>query len=528
MYGAVEHIGLAYLAAALRAAGHEVRIIDGYAMNLPEGEVLRRAADFSPDLVGVTAEYNTYPAAIGFISKLKAGRRESPVVCLGGEHATFASEEILHEQPLIDLLARGEGEETVVELAGRIAARGDLSSIPGTYARDSQGMIIKNPGRPRIRDLDKLPFPARDVLEECRSRGIQPALSVLTSRGCQFNCSFCNANRFFRTGGGHPWGARSPKNVVDEIRELLNRFDRSQVYPIIYFIDENFVGPGRAGIERAREIAVTIIESGLKIAFEIFCRADSFDGEEETVGLLKRAGLTSALIGLESGVQKSLDVITKHTTVDQNESTISIFRKYNIITSSSGFIMFHPYSEPNELLDNAAFLLRIGHATLYNMSLRVLLYPGIRIVERVRSDGLLKPGFKHNRVDHYRFANPVVARVVESINSVPIGAIKEEDATLRYIDLTVAQVRDHLLASRAARVRLVPLDDLLAPSRQAIAELNRTSYHFFVETTRLAMNGWDDEAFSRMKDGYLRDRGQRLVDVRSAFSEFLARINEIC
>ena len=104
--------------------------------------------------------------------------------------------------------------------------------------------------------------------------------------------------------------------------------------------------------------------------------------------------------------------------------------------------MFNPYTEIADLIDNANFLLKIGQATIYNMSLKVLLYPGIRIARRIGADGLVEADFEHYRVDRYRFVDPKVARISEAVNSIDLGIVKREDACLRHLDLTVARIKD--------------------------------------------------------------------------------------
>jgi len=524
-YGSTEHLGLGYLSATLRKAGYKVKIIDAYAINLTMSEVIEEIVAFSPQLVGVTTEYNTFESAVEYCSRIKKMYRGISI-CMGGEHATFASEEILSTQQNVDFIVRGEGEITIVEAANRLSKGKGLENVQGIYFRDKSGNIVKNIDRPSVIDLDSLPFPARDTLEKCLSRGIQPAISILSSRGCHGNCSFCNASKFFNIGGGKLWRARSPENVVAELRYLIEKYDASKLYPLIYFADENFIGPGKEGIERARDIAQKIIDADLNIAFQIFASADSFDGEEDTVKLLKQAGLTSALVGLESAKQKGLDIISKKTTVQQNLSTLQLFKKYNIITSSSGFLMFNPYSEISDLIDNANFLLEIGQATIYNMSLKVLLYPGIRITNKILSDGLIESDFSHYKVGCYRFVNPKVSKIAEAINSIDIGIIKREDATLRHLDLTIARTKDLIGANGKCSLSEEKVNNLLRPTLQAKAELNANAHEFFMDVVTLANEGWNKSKFNDLKENYIHSSQERLDSLNLVFQDFLKEIEK--
>lgn len=525
-YGSTEHLGLGYLAAVLRNEGYSVKIIDAYSTNLALSEVIKETTAFSPQLIGVTTEYNTFEAAVEYCSQVKKINKDI-TICMGGEHATFASKKILSDQFDIDFIIRGEGEITIVEVADRLSKGKGIEGIHGIYYRNKNGEIIKSIDRSAINNLDSLPFPARDTLEVCLKIGIQPAINILTSRGCHGNCNFCNASKFFNIGGGKPWRSRTPENVVAELKYLLSKYDTSKMYPLIYFADENFIGPGKYGIDRAREIAQRIIEENLNIAFEIFCRADSFDGEEDIVRLLKQAGLTSVLVGLESAKQKGLDIISKKTTVQQNLSTLQLFKKYNIITSSSGFLMFNPYSEISDLIDNANFLLEIGQATIYNMSLKVLLYPGIRITDKILTEGLSESDFLHYRVDRYRFVNPKVKKVAEAINSLDIGVIKREDATLRHLDLTIARIRDLIIKNSKNQKSIEKINKMLQPTLGVISELNAISHRFFIQTVSLTNNSWDESKFNELKEKYIHANQKKIDSLNLTFQEFLDRVEAI-
>lgn len=525
-YGSTEHLGLGYLAAVLRNEGYSVKIIDAYSTNLALSEVIKETTAFSPQLIGVTTEYNTFEAAVEYCSQVKKINKDI-TICMGGEHATFASKKILSDQFDIDFIIRGEGEITIVEVADRLSKGKGIEGIHGIYYRNKNGEIIKSIDRSAINNLDSLPFPARDTLEVCLKMGIQPAINILTSRGCHGNCNFCNASKFFNIGGGKPWRSRTPENVVAELKYLLSKYDTSKMYPLIYFADENFIGPGKYGIDRAREIAQRIIEENLNIAFEIFCRADSFDGEEDIVRLLKQAGLTSVLVGLESAKQKGLDIISKKTTVQQNLSTLQLFKKYNIITSSSGFLMFNPYSEISDLIDNANFLLEIGQATIYNMSLKVLLYPGIRITDKILTEGLSESDFLHYRVDRYRFVNPKVKKVAEAINSLDIGVIKREDATLRHLDLTIARIRDLIIKNSKNQKSIEKINKMLQPTLGVISELNAISHRFFIQTVSLTNNSWDESKFNELKEKYIHANQKKIDSLNLTFQEFLDRVEAI-
>jgi anaerobic magnesium-protoporphyrin IX monomethyl ester cyclase len=523
-YAPTEHLGLAYLTSALRKSGFPVKIIDAYALNLTFDEVLHNTLEMNPKYIGITAEYNTIETAIKLIRDF---RREIPEVhvALGGQHATFSSLELFADVSELDSIIRGEGELTIVEVMSRLSQGLDITGVDGIYFRNSEGQVIKNCDRSAIEDLDNLAFPARDTLEDCLAKGVTPAISILTSRGCYANCSFCNASKYFNLGGGTNWRSRSPKNVIDEIQYLLELYKEKPIYEIFYFNDENFIGPGKKGVQRAVEIAQEILQRNLNISFEIFCRADSFNGHEEAVKTLSQAGLISALVGLESGYQKGLSNFGKGTTVNQNVKTIELFKKYNIITSSSGFLMFNPYSTFKELEENAKFLLTIGMATLYNVSLRVLGYPGIRMVKNLEDEGLLTPDFGHLNVSGYRFKDPRISILVEALKFGDLLG-RKEDAAHRYLDFMLTNI-DRKLENIKLDNEQVEIARLKSKVEDLRFKANLVTYNFFIKLLMLCEEKWKQEVFERLKNEYIIDITEALKDMNNGFIEYLGYLEEI-
>src|SRR5437764_267754 len=221
-YAVYENLGLALLAAYLRQHGYPVKIIDGYADDLSDSIVVQQTIEFRPHLVGFTCTYQTYDAVLAIAA---AVRQHLPTVhcTLGGEHATYTAHEVLTASCLIDSVVRGEGEATLLDLVTAIESNRPLTSVQGLSFRSS-GVVIENPNRAAITDLDALPFAARDTLKATVASGKSILIGMLASRGCYSKCSFCNANRFFRLGGGKVLRKRSPQNIVTEIATLYEEY----------------------------------------------------------------------------------------------------------------------------------------------------------------------------------------------------------------------------------------------------------------------------------------------------------------
>jgi radical SAM superfamily enzyme YgiQ (UPF0313 family) len=343
----VEHLGLGYLTACLRRDGHAVEILDAQLSGLDTSQVTARLADADHDLVGFTIpDTLTVKAAVQFLSEWRPVARNGkrPHVTAGGNFATVHAKALLERLPALDSVVLHEGEETLCELVGRLAAGEDWQATPG-LAFSADGGVSESEKRPRIADLDALPFPARDTLSDLLASHPNPVASVISSRGCHRRCRFCAVQKLVGS-----WRARSAANVVDELASLRREFGVERVD----FQDDNFVGPGERGRRRAIAIAREIQRRRLELSFRLMCSADTVS--HDVISALLDAGLLSVFIGVESGSQARLTAYAKGT-VEQNAHALRVLEGLGILDKCEiGFIMFDPDGDLAEINDNLAFL----------------------------------------------------------------------------------------------------------------------------------------------------------------------------
>lgn len=310
----------AYLAAALREAGHEVRMFDFCDDFSRYHRVVKRAADYAPDVVGYTV-FTPYITLTHRIHTAMRSALPKAVFVAGGGHASCCREEILEQFPGLDYAIAGEAEHSFVQLVGAIAGRGDaeMESISGlTWTRGGELVLNERTAPPQ--DLDALAMPARDLLEEYYNDkmywhfGAPGAVDmIVTSRGCAFDCGFCfkveTSCRF-----------RSPDNVLEELEAIRSRGIRD-----IDVMDDSFT------LKRARavEILERIIENRMDLRLKIRSRVNAVD--PDLLDLCKRAGVRKIVYGVESGSQTMLDAMNKKTTVDMNRHAIRITRQAGIV-----------------------------------------------------------------------------------------------------------------------------------------------------------------------------------------------------
>jgi radical SAM superfamily enzyme YgiQ (UPF0313 family) len=403
MENPTEHLGLGYLAAMLRAKGsYNVEIIDAPLNGLNLSQTVKEIAKRQFKVLGISIPYQQWALVPLKMANMLRSRGLEAHITVGGFFPSFAYENLLEQFPSIDSVIRGEGEETFLDLVTALVQGDDWRRVKGIAYREGDE-IMCNPTRPLIRDLDSLPFPERDTLPLALRRCGYAGL--LSSRGCYARCTFCSVVSFYGIGAGPKYRARSPQNVVNEIMQLQKEFGVTK----FFFHDANFIGPGRAGKDRAWRLAHEMISRGLKINFSIQCRAD--DVEEDLFSYLKEAGLRRVFIGIESGVQEVLDRLKKGVTIAENLEALGILKRLGL-NMAIGFIMFDPDTKLEDIMDNIAFLKEAGVFRSKQATVDLLnhlqIFAGTPIEETLLKQGRLRGTYLHYEYD---MVDPVAAMV---------------------------------------------------------------------------------------------------------------------
>jgi radical SAM superfamily enzyme YgiQ (UPF0313 family) len=447
-----EHLGLGYLAAVARRDGHEVRIVDATAERLPAARVAgavlgaggpagQTGATFRPDLVGVSVIFQeTIPAAMGLMAGLRQAGFDGHIV-IGGHPPTFLYQELARDYAGFDSIALGEAEETFAELLRTLDTGRHWRGLPGLVSAEDAlrpgetaggGRLGAGNPRPLVADLDTLPFPARDTLPAFLARSPGPRVaSVLRSRGCYGNCSFCDTRAFYAASPGAAWRVRSAGIVADEVEMLV----RDHRVAAIRFWDDNFMGPGKRGREVAENLARELIRrrrSGLpEVRFSFECRVTDVD--PDLFRLLKEAGLHRLFLGVEAMNQRQLDFFNKKVSVEDNRRALAVLDDLGLDVVI-GMIMFDPDTTMAELEANLGFLkesfggwgqVRSKVARPWN---RLEVYAGTPIEATLREQGRLKGSYV--RYD-YDFADPTVGRLYSSGSALRRLGLPIRDALSR-------------------------------------------------------------------------------------------------
>lgn len=303
-------LGLAYLAAVLENEGHQVKIIDGIATDISIDSILRVVDDF--DFVGVTVLSTFFKRCIELIEKIKV-ISNVPVIA-GGAHATVMPLSLLEKGA--DYIVIGEGEDTIKELIGVLTDKLSLKidDVRGiAFLRD--GKMVLTGRRPLIKDLNNLPMPARHLLpmdkyktSEARTNR-NPSHSIVVSRGCKGNCTFCFKGTF-----GTEFRCLSPERIVEEMFVLRDVYKAKE----ISFWDDSFTTDRNIVLS----VCELLLQKKLGIPWSCEARIDTVD--EEMLRIMKRAGCEFIAYGIESGSDRVLRSINKR--ID-TKTIVEVIRK---------------------------------------------------------------------------------------------------------------------------------------------------------------------------------------------------------
>jgi|Deesub1362B_J571_1020462.scaffolds.fasta_scaffold00095_24 magnesium-protoporphyrin IX monomethyl ester (oxidative) cyclase len=303
-------------------------------------------------------------------------------IIFGGAHASAIPEIILKDES-IDIVVIGEGEMTFLNIVDNVLMEKDISEVKGIVFKKN-GKIIKTPPREFIQHLDILPFPARHLLpmhiylNDPRAHMYavrSPRTSIITSRGCPFNCVFCSIHSVW----GRKWRARSPKNVADEIEFLVEKYRIRE----LAILDDNFT----LDKKRVMRICNEIITRHIDIKWSTPNGIAFWTLDKEVLTMMKKSGYYRATFGIESGCKETLNFVRKPVNLNYARKVIKFCNDIGLWTHSTFVIGF-----PNETLDSInqtiEFAKKSGldFATFYIATP----YPGTDLYGIFKKNGLIK------------------------------------------------------------------------------------------------------------------------------------------
>ena len=384
-------LGLEYIAAAIENQVEEVSVID-----------LRYEQYFNEDLcagtdlflVSVNWPYE-FDSVCEVIRSLPAGT----MTVVGGRFATENIEELFARCPNIDVIVRGDGEDTIRELV----RTGSPANVAGLTWRDGD-RVAHNPDR-SLATISDILYPNRAKRRyryriSYRNIGLGYSFdSLLSSQGCPFNCKFCS----FKTntlGQKRDWSARTPESVMRELKEIDAK--------VVAFIDDNFF----ADIRRVDRICDLILEAKMKKIFLANARI-TIANHPDLLKKMHRAGFRLLMIGLESAQDKSLRLLNKGFKTEDVKKAFAVLRKANMLTNGYFIVGLFGESE-EEMLAIAPYARDIGVDLISPNRLRYEKYSGLAKLLEGNDEYYIGDG---NRIYSKRYGPAEINRIVKRISS---------------------------------------------------------------------------------------------------------------
>jgi len=306
----IEPLGIMQLSACLKKAGHETDLVtteEGYKEKIRE---------WKPEIIAYSVMTGNHKNFLELNKELK--KKFNFISLFGGPHATFFRD--LIEEDGVDVVCIGEGDEAVVELANRLETGENIKTIPNLNVKNS-GEIYKNTVRDLIEDLDDLPFPDREIVNKYEKIRNDPIKHFIAGRGCPYNCRYCFNEKYAEVynGKGRRVRFRSVNNVIEEVKDVINKYSTR----VVYFQDDTFI----LNKEWLREFSEKYKEIGLP--FHCHVRANLVD--EEIVRLLKEANCYSVHIAAETADDKLRnEVLNRNMSKEEIINACKLLRKYRI------------------------------------------------------------------------------------------------------------------------------------------------------------------------------------------------------
>ena len=397
----IDCYGVRILSSCLKREGCDVRIIflPRIVGEMYEEQTLNEITELSRDcnLAGISLMTDDFPNAVRITERIK---RDSKIpIVWGGIHPTVKPQECLEH---VEMICRGEGEETFVELVRRMRDGKSLLDIQGMWFKD-KGKIIENRLRPLIQDLDSVPFPDSDlndhyilvknhyllvdkhihrVNEKLLKDFWSRSYLTLASRGCHFSCTYCwNHVHNKMYAGQQVIRKRSTDNIIEELKIAKERLPFSQA---VWFNDDLFF------VRTENEITdfARKYEKNIRLPLWISGASPS-NLTREKLSVLVDVGLVDIRMGIQTASERTKKIYRRHNTNQQIEKTACLINEFKekIKVPKYDIILDNPWETEDDLVETLMFLARLP--VPYQLALHTLtLYPGTDLYEKAKMEGM--------------------------------------------------------------------------------------------------------------------------------------------
>ncbi|MCW4047746.1 MAG: B12-binding domain-containing radical SAM protein [Candidatus Bathyarchaeota archaeon] len=455
-------LGLMYIAAVLEKAGYKPEILDAFMtephfhkvgdtleVGMPYPKIREEIRRRKPDIVGIANPFTCQAENAVKVADIAKEVDPDILTVVGGPHTTVVPLKFLAEAPNVDVAVVGEGEYTMLGIAACHEGKKKLSDVRGIAYRENGTPTLTAP-RPFIEDLDELPYPAYHLVdmeqylspEKIEYRSFKDrAISMITSRGCPFNCNFCSVHLHM----GKMFRAHSPEYVIGHIEYVIGKYR----VKTIFFEDDNLT----LDRKRFETICDKIIERGIRFKWETpnGIRADHLT--RELLLKMKRSGCQSIIFAIESGDQYVLDnIIQKSLKLEDAVKVAKTCREIGL-PASAFYIIGFPGEKRVNMMKTVNLALRLKREYDLGMLLHVAtpLY-GTRLYEECRDKGFIR----------------------ENLTSRDFATVRQTHGMplIRTDDFTPAEVKEIAIQAFKAYKRLSLINYIKNPGKTVKAALS--------------------------------------------------------
>jgi anaerobic magnesium-protoporphyrin IX monomethyl ester cyclase len=391
-------LGLSFIAASLKNAGHTVSIVDCIAEGPDDyysfgNDIISNGLSFSESVKHIPADVDVIGFSLMFSGNWIHNRKlidyvgkafPKAILIAGGEHITACPEFCIEQTKYLTACVLGEGEETVVELLSIIESEGDISTVEGIVYRDCQDKIIATSRRKRLRELDSIPRPAWELfpIEKYRDNGIVYgvdrgiiSLPIMATRGCPYTCTFCSSPKMW----GTRYFMRTVEDVVDEIETFHHRFGAKNFdfYDLTAIIRKEWI------VAFCKELVTRKID----ITWQIPAGTRSEAIDTEVSSWLYKSGCRNITYAPESGSVETLKLIKKKINLHDMLRSIKSSCKEGM-NIKINFMIGFPNETHRNIWESIYFLLKASRAGVHDMSPAIFSpYPGSELFEQLKEQG---------------------------------------------------------------------------------------------------------------------------------------------
>lgn len=347
-------------------------------------KIIKMVKDKKPNIIGITNQFTTFSRASFELANLIKSNFPDALLVIGGAHATIDAENILKMHCNADIVVRGEGEITFYELIERVKNKASYHDLLGIAFREDEN-VVTNPARPLIPDINLLPIPDRkfikqDIYSKINKKQYylsfgKKVASIITSRGCPFNCVFCSTKVVWQ----RKYRPRKAELVIKEMEYLIKDFNIDE----FIINDDQFFGNKK----RTHEILDMIITRNLKVHLNIASGSSGWLLDKTLLIKLKKAGFYRLTFPIESGSETTLNYIRKPINLEKIKNMIKIANYLGFWTYGN-FIIGFPYERREDIEKTIQFANRsqLDYLTFFIAKP----YAGSEMYQHFLNEGLIK------------------------------------------------------------------------------------------------------------------------------------------